>query len=140
MSTDRTLPVTPTERTAAAMLRAWQAWKPDMTDRGPVHHMLVMFGTAAAVADLVDAETDDLTPAGRELLARVGAAERTAWDALPAKERIGYLAYLADDARDVRNDKTDFGPRWIRILRAVSDALARPDAPSAFPPKRKPER
>ena len=77
MSNDRTLPVTPAERAAAPMLRAWQAWKPDMTDRGPVHHMLVMFGTAAATADLVDAETDDLTPAGAALLARVEAAERT---------------------------------------------------------------
>lgn len=73
----RTLPVTPAERAAVSMLRAWRAWTPDMADRGPVHNMLVMFGTAAVAAGLVDAETDDLTPAGRDLLARVDASSPT---------------------------------------------------------------
>lgn len=133
MSTDRTLPVTPAERTAATMLRAWQAWKPDMTDRGPVHHMLVMFGTAAAVADLVDAETDDLTPAGRELLARVEAEERT-----PATVLRATLSRLRDAINNPPDgDDNDWKSAMRAALREHEAALAG-TVPLDAPPRREP--
>ncbi len=46
-----------------------------MADHGPIHDLLVAFGSAAMAAGLADAL--DLTPAGAALLDRVEAAERT---------------------------------------------------------------
>ena len=71
----RTLPVTPAERAAAPMLRAWQAWRPSHADTSIMRFLMVAFGDAAMVVGLADAL--DLTPAGRDLLARVEAEERT---------------------------------------------------------------
>lgn len=70
----RTLPVTPA---AAAMLRAWQAWRPAVDDPPHLRALMVALGNAAMAAGLADAL--DLTPAGRDLLARVEAAERPAY-------------------------------------------------------------
>ncbi len=92
------LPVTPAERAAADCLRAWQAWQPNMSDRSPAHSMLVAIGTAAVAAGFADSETEDLTPAGRDLLARVEAEERT--------ERAQVVTFLrAEEERYRRNSK-----------------------------------
>ena len=121
MSNDRTLPVTPAERAAAPMLRAWQAWKPDMTDRGPIHDLLVAFGSAAMAAGLADAL--DLTPAGRGLLARVEAPPVCAAPE-PRKCPVCLAATYRDDGIAYCTDHEPIIPRLSERARKALAALS----------------
>jgi len=114
----RTLPVTSAERAAASMLRAWQAWKPDMTDTSAMRFLMVAFGDAAMVAGLADAL--DLTPAGRDLLARVEAGERTAGTDPPLP--VAVLRAMADSYAKAWIDESD-DEDWEGYLYAVREAL-----------------
>lgn len=137
----RTLPVTPAERAAASMLRAWRDWKPDMTDRGPVHEMITRFGDAAMVAGLADAI--DLTPAGRDLLVRVDASEQTTATVLRAK-RDAWKALAIARGAILATQHATATPEIKPHLDAAYDALAsfgvvprdtyRPNAPPAEDP------
>ena len=69
MSAARTLPVTPAERTAADMLRAWQAWPGTEMPIGkytPYELFLLDVGDWLQELGLAEVETSEPTPAGSE--------------------------------------------------------------------------
>ena len=73
----RTLPVTPAERTCAAVLRAWLEWPGTEMPIGeytPYELFLLDVGDWLQELGLAEVETSEPTPAGAALLARVEAA------------------------------------------------------------------
>ena len=78
MSAARALPVTPAERACATVLRTWLEWHETPPEpRGDAYEAMLNLGDWLADSGIVEGESLALTPAGRDLLARVEAAERT---------------------------------------------------------------
>ncbi len=71
----RTLPVTPAERACATVLRAYLAWQLSEDDVAP--QVMVDLGASLRTEGLIAGYRAALTPAGRDLLARVDASEQT---------------------------------------------------------------
>ena len=127
MSAARALPVTPAERACATVLRAYLAWNFDHTT-APLtveHGTMLRLGDFLATEGLVIEDVGDPTDAGRDLLARVEAAD----------PMIAFEAAIRDAARRG-------GPYCITHTRAAVAAL---DAarlagatPIAAPPAKEP--
>lgn len=71
----RTSPVTPAERACATVLRAYLAWQLSEDDVAP--QVMVDLGASLRTEGLIAGYRATLTPAGRDLLARVDASDQT---------------------------------------------------------------
>lgn len=107
----RTSPVTPAERACATVLRTWLEWHETPPEpRGDAYEAMLNLGDWLADSGIVEGESLALTPAGRDLLARVEAEERTPTTVLFAMVRAYGDAETA--ARVL-----DYGKRAIRASR-----------------------
>ncbi len=135
MSAARTLPVTPAERCAATILRAYLDYQPAPRDydgeRGLVA-LIALVETGARNAGLVGKWTTDATPAGAALLARVEAdriAEDIARELVIKLQTGGAPGYVVCDAQVLLTS-------CIRLAALARLAATTPiDAPPAKEPR-----
>jgi hypothetical protein len=136
-TTDRTLPVTPAERFLVTVLRAYLAWNTDEAndpEGATAWCSMLKLGEYLVTRCLVESTGRDLTPAGRELLARVEAEERT-----PATVLRATLSRLRDAINNPPDgDDNDWKSAMRAALREHEAALAG-TTPIDAPP-RKPDR
>ena len=155
VSAARTLPVTPAERAASDMLRAWQAWPGTEMPIGeytPYELFMLDVGDWLQELGLAEVETSALTPAGAALLARVEAAPvltaeqvETLTDMIesiesPASEGwtlpSGQSAIIKAPGGHLSIVHTSSLQRWAGKLREILSAGNTPiDAPPAKEPR-----
>lgn len=122
----RTLPVTPAERACATVLRAYLAWQLSEDDVAP--QVMVDLGASLRTEGLIAGYRAALTPAGRDLLARVESAERTPETVLRVKvdddppSPVAVLRAMAVSYAKAWIDESD-DEDWEGYLYAVREAL-----------------
>jgi hypothetical protein len=102
----RTLPVTPAERALAACLRAWLSFRESPWQSSPVTEALVRIGSALKIAGVLCGTLGkrEITPAGRDLLARAEAtrsAEHIARELVIKLQTSGAPGVLVSEAQSV---------------------------------------
>jgi hypothetical protein len=112
----RTLPVTPAERFLATCLRAHQAWNVDGAPQCPLDPTVLDIARTLAKHGAL-ALTGIVTPAGRDLLARVEAEERT-----PANVLRAMLASYSAAVIELRAELWR-GPTWPPLFARQLDVL-----------------
>ena len=137
----RTSPVTPAERACATVLRTWLEWHETPPEpRGDAYEAMLNLGDWLADSGIVEGESLALTPAGRDLLARVEAAAPDPTAAI--------VAFLRAEETKFRK-AASFTPSTEARMRCESSAsalatvgayIARGDhlAPIAAPPAKEP--
>ncbi len=118
----RTLPVTPAERHLAAILRSFQAWNthPDAgtpDDNDDAVSLMLDLGEWLQEQGMLNDDEPGFTPAGRDLLARAEAEERT-----PANVLRAMLASYSAAVIELRAELWR-GPTWPPLFARQLDVL-----------------
>lgn len=145
VSAARTLPVTPAERAASDMLRAWQAWPGTEMPIGeytPYELFMLDVGDWLQELGLAEVETSALTPAGAALLARVeAAAEPNPTAAIVTFIRAEETKFRKAAAATGSSEAADRCAARASVLATVAAYIERGDhlaPPIASPPAKEP--